>query len=121
MYLYTYNSVQMKQYTKEELLKNLNEDLNLDELADFKKMSGVEKKWEPIMSEPQDDEGSFKARGQEFRSGKSKGEHIGHKIVDKTTNSPIVIFYPCQRDIEEFLSTYKDAIEQMKQQYGIFF
>lgn len=121
MYLYTYNSVQMKQYTKEELLKNLNEDLNLDELADFKKMSGVEKKWEPIMSEPQDDEGSFKARGQEFRSGKSKGEHIGHKIVDKTTNSPIVIFYPCQRDIEEFLSTYKDAIDQMKQQYGDFY
>ncbi len=111
----------MKEYTKEEFLSKLNEDLNLDELADFKKQSGIEKKWEPVMSEPQDPEGSYKARGQEFRSGQSKGEHIGHKIIDKTTNEAIVIFYPCNRDIEEFLSTYKDAIEQMKQQYGDFY
>ena len=111
----------MKEYTKEEFLSKLNEDLNLDELADFKKQSGIEKKWEPVMSEPQDPEGSYKARGQEFRSGQSKGEHIGHKIIDKTTNEPVVIFYPCNRDIEEFLSTYKDAIEQMKQQYGDFY
>ena len=33
----------MKQYTKEELLRGLNEDLNLDELADYKKQSGIEK------------------------------------------------------------------------------
>lgn len=111
----------MKQYTKEELLRGLNEDLNLDELADYKKQSGIEKKWEPVMSQPQDSEGSYKARGQELRTGKATGEHIGHKIIDKTTNEPLVIFYPCDKNIDDFLVEYKDAIESMKQQYGDFY
>ena len=111
----------MKEYTKEELLKGLMEDVNLDELADYKKQSGIEKKWEPVMSQPQDDEGSYKARGQEFRSGKASGEHIGHKIIDKSTNEPLVIFYPCDKNIDDFLVEYKDAIESMKQQYGDFY
>jgi len=35
-------------------------------MADWKAMYGQTKEWEPIMSEPQDDNGGYVARGQEF-------------------------------------------------------
>lgn len=112
----------MKEYTKEKLLQILKESpIEVDELADYKKMGGIEKKWEPIMSKPQEPEGSFKSTGQQFRGGKAEGEHIGHKIIDKTTNEPLVIFYPCDKNIDDFLNEYKDAIEAMKEQYGDFY
>ena len=50
----------MREFKKSELITMLNEnslEMDIDELADFKKQQGVEKKWEPIMSEPQDSPG----------------------------------------------------------------
>lgn len=115
----------MKEILKKDLLAQINEQsMEVDELADFKKQSGIEKKWEPIMSEPQDSpgyEGSYKARGSEMRSGKAKGSHIGHKIVDKTTGEAIVILYPCLRDINEFIAEHQNAIDSIKQEYGEFY
>jgi hypothetical protein len=117
----------MKEFKKSELITMLNEnslEMNIDELADFKKQGGIEKSWEPIMSEPQDSkdyEGSYKARGSELRSGKAKGKHIGHKILDKTTKQPIVIFYPCTSQIDEFISTHQSAINALKEEYGEFY
>lgn len=116
----------MREYKKSELMAMLNEnslEMNIDELADFKQQGGIEKSWEPIMSEPQDTkgyEGSYKARGSELRSGKAKGKHIGHKILDKTTKQPIVIFYPCDSQVSEFISTHQAAIDALKEQYGEF-
>jgi hypothetical protein len=108
----------MKEILKKDLMKQLIEShLEVDEMADFKKQQGIEKSWEPIMSEP-GDEGDYKTTGQKFRGGKATGEHIGHKVIDKSTGTPIVIFYPCQRNIEEFVATHKDAIERLKEQYG---
>jgi len=108
----------MKEILKKDLMKQLIEShMEVDELADFKKQQGIEKSWEPIMSEP-GDEGDYKTTGQKFRSGSASGEHIGHKVIDKSTGTPIVIFYPCQRNIEEFVATHKDAIERLKEQYG---
>ncbi len=112
----------MKEISKKDLLSQINENYGeVDELADFKKQQGVEKKWEPIMSEPQDEkdyEGSYKTRGSSMRAGKAKGAHIGHKIMDKTTGEPIVIFYPCEMQIEEFISTHQGAIDALKEEYG---
>lgn len=111
----------MKKFTKEQLMTRLNESSHdIDELADYKKMKGLEKSWEPIMSEPQDDD-SFKAVGGKFRSGKAKGKLIGHKIMDKTTNEPLVIFYPCDKNIDEFLNENSAAIEALKKEYGDFY
>jgi len=108
----------MKEILKKDLMSQLVEShMEVDELADFKKQQGIEKSWEPIMSEP-GDEGDYKTTGQKFRGGKATGEHIGHKVIDKSTGTPIVIFYPCQRNIEEFVATHKDAIERLKEQYG---
>lgn len=108
----------MKEILKKDLMKQLVEShMEVDELADFKKQQGIEKSWEPIMSNP-DDEGQYKTTGQKFRSGNSSGDLIGHKVIDKSTGLPIVIFYPCKRNIEEFISTHKDAIEKLKEQYG---
>ena len=108
----------MKEILKKDLMKQLIEShMEVDELADFKKQQGIEKSWEPIMSEP-GDEGDYKTTGQKFRGGSASGEHIGHKVIDKSTGTPIVIFYPCQRNIEEFVATHKDAIERLKEQYG---
>jgi hypothetical protein len=108
----------MKEILKKDLMKQLVEShMEVDELADFKKQQGIEKSWEPIMSEP-GDEGDYKTTGQKFRGGTAAGEHIGHKVIDKSTGTPIVIFYPCQRNIEEFVATHKDAIERLKEQYG---
>lgn len=117
----------MREFKKSDLIAMLNEnslEMNIDELADFKKQGGIEKSWEPIMSEPQDSkgyEGSYKARGSELRSGKAKGSHIGHKILDKTTKQPIVIFYPCLSQIDEFVQTHQSAINAMKEEYGKFY
>jgi hypothetical protein len=117
----------MREFKKSELITMLNEnslEMNIDELADFKKQQGVEKKWEPIMSEPQDSpgyEGSYKVRGSEMRSGKAKGKHIGHKIVDKTTGEVLPIFYPCSSQIEEFKATHQAAIDQIMEEYGKFY
>ncbi len=116
----------MREFKKSDLITMLKEnslEMNIDELADFKKQGGIEKSWEPIMSEPQDSkdyEGSYKARGSELRSGKAKGRHIGHKILDKTTKQPIVIFYPCNSQVEEFISTHQAAINALKEEYGEF-
>jgi len=108
----------MKEILKKDLMKQLIEShMEVDELADFKKQQGIEKSWEPIMSEP-GDEGNYKTTGQKFRSGSASGEHIGHKVIDKSTGTPVVIFYPCQRNIDEFVATHKDAIERLKEQYG---
>lgn len=115
----------MKEILKKDLLAQINEQsMEVDELADFKKQGGIEKKWEPIMSEPQDSpgyEGSYKARGSEMRAGKAKGSHIGHKIIDKTTGEALVILYPCLRDITEFIDEHKNAIDAIKQEYGNFY
>jgi hypothetical protein len=117
----------MREFKKSELITMLNEnslEMNIDELADFKKQQGIEKSWEPIMSKPQDSkgyEGSYKARGSEFRAGKAKGEHIGHKILDKTTKQPIAIIYPCSAQIDEFISTHQAAIDAIKEEYGSFY
>ena len=123
----------MKEILKKDLMKQLIEShMEVDEMADFKKQKGIEKSWEPIMSEPQDSpgyEGSYKARGSEFKQGrygtkekllpiKTKGEHIGHKVLDKSTGMPVVIFYPCKRNIQEFIATHKDVIESLKEEYG---
>jgi len=108
----------MKEILKKDLMSQLVEShIEVDEMADFKKQQGIEKSWEPIMSEP-GDEGDYKTTGQKFRGGKATGEHIGHKVIDKSTGTPIVIFYPCHRNIEEFVATHKDAIERLKEQYG---
>ena len=108
----------MKEISKKDLMSQLIESyMEVDEMADFKKQKGIEKSWEPIMSEP-GDEGDYKTTGQKFRSGNASGEHIGHKVMDKSTGTPVVIFYPCQRNIEEFVATHKDAIERLKEQYG---
>jgi len=108
----------MKEILKKDLMSQLVEShMEVDEMADFKKQQGIEKSWEPIMSEP-GDEGDYKTTGQKFRSGSASGEHIGHKVIDKSTGTPVVIFYPCQRNIEEFVATHKDAIERLKEQYG---
>jgi|688.fasta_scaffold07354_37 hypothetical protein len=117
----------MREFKKSELITMLNEnslEMDIDELADFKKQQGTEKSWEPIMSEPQDSkgyEGSYKARGSELRSGKAKGSHIGHKILDKTTKQPIVIIYPCLSQIDEFIQTHQSAINALKEEYGKFY
>ena len=115
----------MKEILKKDLLAQINEQsMEVDELADFKKQGGIEKKWEPIMSEPQDSpgyEGSYKARGSEMRAGKAKGSHIGHKIIDKTTGEAIVIIYPCLRDINEFIAEHQNAINSVKEEYGQFY
>ena len=115
----------MKEISKKDLMKQLIESyMEVDEMSDFKKQQGTEKSWEPIMSEPQDSkdyEGSYKARGSELRSGKAKGSHIGHKILDKTTKQPIVIFYPCTSQIDEFISTHQSAINALKEEYGEFY
>ncbi len=112
----------MKEISKKDLLAQVNENYGeVDELADFKKQQGIEKKWEPIMSDPQDEkgyEGSYKARGSSFRSGKAKGSHIGHKVIDKTTGEPMVIFYPCEAQIDEFVATHNAAIQALKEEYG---
>jgi predicted metal-binding transcription factor (methanogenesis marker protein 9) len=108
----------MKEISKKDLMSQLIESyMEVDEMADFKKQKGIEKSWEPIMSEP-GDEGDYKTTGQKFRGGMASGEHIGHKVIDKSTGNPVVIFYPCQRNIEEFVATHKEAIERLKQQYG---
>ena len=81
----------MKEILKKDLMKQLIEShMEVDELADFKKQQGIEKSWEPIMSEP-GDEGNYKTTGQKFRSGSASGEHIGHKVIDKSTGTPVVI------------------------------
>jgi hypothetical protein len=112
----------MKEISKKDLLNQVNENYSeIDELADFKKQQGIEKKWEPIMSDPQDEkgyEGSYKARGSSFRSGKAKGSHIGHKVIDKTTGEPMVIFYPCEAQIDEFVATHNAAVQALKEEYG---
>lgn len=114
----------MEKYTKEELVKLIKETpVSVDEFADFKKQQGIEKKWEPIMSEPQnepDDEepATYKSTGMKFRAGQAKGEHIGHKVIDKTTGDALVVFYPCEKNIRDFVRDYKDAIESLKAQYG---
>jgi len=112
----------MKEILKKDLMKQLVEShMEVDELADFKKQQGIEKSWEPIYSEPQDTkgyEGSYKARGSEHIAGKSKGEHLGHKVIDKTTGESVYILYPCDSQVEDFVSKHKTALEEMKAEFG---
>jgi hypothetical protein len=112
----------MKKFTKQDLMMSLKENnIELDELADYKKQKGIEKGWEPIMNEPQDDEGSYKAVGGAFLGGKSKGKLIGHKIIDKTTEEPLVVFYPCDKNVDEFIAENSDAIQSLTKEYGDFY
>ena len=108
----------MKEYKKIDLLRILSEQSSeIDELADWKE----KKNWEPIYNQPQDTpgyEGSFKARGQEHKLGKAKGEHIGHKIIDKITNEEVYILYPCDSEIEEFKRKHQDILDAMKSEFG---
>lgn len=121
---------------KKDLLLKLQESWNseIDEMSDYKKQQGLQKSWEPIMSEPQTDipgyEGSYKARGAEFKHGrigkkekqlpiKTKGEHIGHKVIDLNTGGEIAVFYPCDIDAQEFMNKYKDAIQSLTDEYGV--
>jgi len=112
----------MKEILKKDLMKQLVEShMEVDELADFKKQQGIEKSWEPIYSEPQDTkgyEGSYKARGSEHIAGKSKGEHLGHKVIDKTTGESVYILYPCDSQVEDFVRKHKTALEEMKSEFG---
>lgn len=112
----------MKEILKKDLMKQLIEShMEVDELADFKKQQGIEKSWEPIYSEPQDTkgyEGSYKARGSEHIAGKSKGEHLGHKVIDKTTGESVYILYPCDSQVEDFVRKHKTALEEMKAEFG---
>ena len=119
----------MKEISKKDLMKQLIESyMEVDEMADWKD----NKEWEPIMSEPQDRpgyEGSYKAMGSDFvygRVGKekkllpirTKGEHIGHKIIDNTTGEIFHILYPCDLQIEEFKRKHAAALEDLKSKFG---
>ena len=119
----------MKEILKKDLMKQLIESyMEVDEMADWKD----NKEWEPIMSEPQDSpgyEGSYKARGSDFKQGRfgtkekqlpiiTKGEHIGHKIIDKTTGEIFHILYPCDLQIDEFKRKYATALQELKSKFG---
>jgi hypothetical protein len=106
----------MKEILKKDLMKQLIESYTeVDEMAakDIDKTT-----WNALYSEPQDDSGEYRVRGDAHLDKKGKGEHIGHKIVDKTTGEHVYIIYPCDSKIDEFISKHKSALEAMKELYG---
>ena len=106
----------MREYTKEQFLDNLlRESFEVDEMAapDINKTS-----WNALYSEPQDDSGEYRVRKEPHLGKSAKGEHIGHKIVDKSTGEHVYIVYPCDSEIEEFKRKHADALNDMKSQFG---
>ncbi len=110
----------MDELLKKKVQNIVLESLEMDEMADWKKMYGQTKEWEPIMSEPQGREGEndYIARGQEFLKGKSKGELKGHRLIDKSTGDEIALLYPCNAEIDQFIETHKSLIEALKEKFG---
>jgi hypothetical protein len=106
----------MREYTKEQFLNNLiRESLEVDEMAapDINKTS-----WNALYSKPQGDTGEYRVRKEPHLGKTAEGEHIGHKIVDKTTGEHVYIFYPCDSEIEEFKRKHQSALDDMKAQFG---
>jgi hypothetical protein len=103
---------------KKDLLIQIQEELNIDEMAapDIEKTS-----WNALYSEPQDDSGEYRVRGSEHLKGTGKGKHIGHKVKDKSTGQDIVIMYPCDMKVDEFIETHKEALDKLKEIYGDYF
>ena len=106
----------MKEILKKDLMKQLIESYTeVDEMAakDIDKTT-----WNALYSEPQDDSGEYRVRADAHVDKKGKGEHIGHKIFDKTTGEHVYIIYPCDSKIDEFISKHKSALDAMKEKYG---